>query len=214
MNIRMSEGARRMRLVVEENKDGGQFFLKEVFTTLDGSWEPGSGPYQIEQWARDAYLRPTGAHDYFDEAGAAHNLFARVVDEQGRVLHTDVLFWSKTENGKPQNPQVQVTGERRSGWANIEVWSSFNPDRNERGAWRFAPAGAAHILSGAGLPHNWHVSTFAVWQRGTPSAPQEPEKPPVDPEPAPAIQTIFVTQPGTILRIHGAVPYRIEVVNG
>lgn len=211
MNIRMSTGARSMRLVVEEAKTGGDLFLKEVFTTQDGKWDVGKDLFGIEQWARDAYLRPMSAPDYFNEGGAAHNLFARVLDEQGRVLPTDVLFWSETENGKPKNAEVRGTGEGFSGWANTQIWSSFNPDRNERGPWRFAPKGAAHIVAGAGLPYNWHVSTFAVWQRGTPVTPTEPPPPT---EPAPAIQDIFVTQPGTILRIYGGVPYRIEVVNG
>lgn len=213
MNIRMSAGATKMRLVVEETPTPGQYYVKDVFTTLNGSWEAVGSEYDVPGWARDAYLRPLGAPDYFDDAGGAQHLFARVLDEEGNALSCDILFWSEQRDGKPYLPVLRSTGDKKSLWANIPIYSSFSPERGERGAWRFAPVGTAQIVAGASLPNNLHVSTFVVWQKWAPpiTDPVEPTQPL---DPAPALQEVYVTQPGTILRAHGSVPYRIEVLNG
>jgi hypothetical protein len=61
---------------------------------------------------------------------------------------------------------VRRLTKERSGWANVITGpgSSFVPERNESGPWCWAPAGAAEVVCGGGLPANHHISFFAVWQ--------------------------------------------------
>ena len=89
--MRISDWAQNFNLAVkrfEERPDQPQgdivYRVKDVFTTLLGSWDPSSGYGAIPQWARDAYLKPWGADDYFDKndlrrgalAEALHRLVA------------------------------------------------------------------------------------------------------------------------------------------
>ena len=220
MTIRMSAGARRLNLIPRTTPQGGIYHLIELFTTHNGSWEPSSGAYGIEQWARDKYLRSPSAPDYFDDAGGDHHLFARVVDENGAPLAVNVLFWSKEISGKPIDPVIRSTGDKKSLWANIPIWDSYDPAFKERGDWRWGPVGAAEAVDGGGLPLNHHVSVFAVWQRRAATQPIEPTEPtppiePTDPTtPDPVTQEIYVTEDRTLLRIHGRRTFRIEVLYG
>src|SRR5690606_29859251 len=50
------------------------YLVKDVFTTRNGSWEPIALPGSVPQWARDEYLKPANAPDYFAEAGGDHHL--------------------------------------------------------------------------------------------------------------------------------------------
>ena len=101
--MRISDWAQKFNLAVkrcEERPDQPQgeivYRVKEVFTTLLGSWEPSSDYGAIPQWARDAYLKPWGAVDYFDDGGADHSLFALVLDLDGKAVKTEKLvrYWS------------------------------------------------------------------------------------------------------------------------
>ncbi|MBX3014387.1 MAG: hypothetical protein KF832_22890 [Caldilineaceae bacterium] len=161
--------------------------LKDLFTTRDGSWEPSAQPGSVEAWARDSYLLPPHHPEYFDDAGGDHNLFVRVLDEQGKPLRTAdlVIGWSDGvhllgEANFAQFIKMTITPKARSGWGNQPIWNSFNPEQGETGAWAFCPRGAADVVVGGGLPHNQHISWFAVWQAER----RSPVVEPVRPEPA------------------------------
>jgi hypothetical protein len=143
--------------------------VKDIFTTRDGSWEPSDKPGSVTAWAREQYLRPWHAPDYFDDAGGDHHLFARVLDRNGQPLKQEGLVrcWS---DGFQKLGDINYTGyisltpKEKSGWANLVLFTSYNPDRDERGPWCWCPAGAADVVVGGGMPYNWHVSFFVVWQ--------------------------------------------------
>ncbi len=145
--------------------------LKDLFTTRDGSWDPSQKPGSLPQWARDAYLRPWGAPDYFDDAGGDHNLFARVLDRNGQPVKSQdlIIGWSDGlhllgQSEFAQAIKLTMTPKEKSGWGNQPIWNSFSPERGDSGAWCWCPRGAADVVAGGGLPNNQHVSWFAVWQ--------------------------------------------------
>ncbi len=146
------------------------YLLKDLFTTRDGSWEPSTTPGSVSQWARDTYLKPFGAPDYFDDAGADHHLFAAVIGLDGQLLREkEIVFWSDgfDKLGDPNYVDyVRRTTKSQSGWANIisGPGSSYIPERGESGPWCWAPTGAAEVICGGGMPAKQHVSIFAVWQ--------------------------------------------------
>ena len=146
------------------------YLLKDIFTTRDGSWEPSANPGSVSQWARDAYLKPFGAPDYFDDAGADHHLFAAVIGLDGQLMREkEIIFWSDgfDKLGDPSYVDyVRRTTKSQSGWANIisGPGSSYIPERGESGPWCWAPTGAAEVICGGGMPAKQHVSIFAVWQ--------------------------------------------------
>ena len=193
----ISEWAMRLNMTVkrcEERPDQppGEivYRLKDLFTTQSGSWEPSGGIGAVPDWARQSYLRPLGAPDFFDDAGADHHLFARVLDMEGRPLTAEnsILFWSDGFH-KLSDPNyrdyVRLTPKAHSGWANQPVFNSFNPERGEQGAWCWCPTGAADVVIGGGLPNNQHVSTFAVWQAERRQPVVTPERPVTEPAPEP-----------------------------
>lgn len=146
------------------------YAIKDLFTTRDGSWEPSTALGSIDQWARDAYLKPPSAPDYFDDAGASTHLFAAVIGLDGQLLRNHAIYaWSdgfaKLGDASYQGYKVLYTKER-SGWANLFMSpsSSYVPERGEQGPWCWCPAGAADVVVGGGLPAKQHVSIFAVWQ--------------------------------------------------
>ncbi|MBV7335674.1 hypothetical protein KFU94_47000 [Chloroflexi bacterium TSY] len=146
------------------------YLVRDIFTTVEGSWEPTDHPHSIPLWARNAYLKPFGAPDWFDDAGANHHLFAAVLGLDGALIpHQEFLFWSDGfERLDDPNYQgyMSVRTKERSGWANLPLGpgSSFNPERNEIGPWCWAPSGVAEVVVGGGLPLRHHVSTFVVWR--------------------------------------------------
>lgn len=176
----------------EERPDqpGGDivYRLTDLFTTRDGSWEPQPGHMgSIPQWARDKYLRPSDADDYFDDAGGDTHLFARVLDLDGKpLIDRDLIcYWSDGfhQLGNPNyKGYTLMTPKEKSGWANLAMsdGSGFVPERNEHGPWCWCPQGAADVVVGGGLPANHHISYFAVWQaerRGVASPPaDQPEQ--------------------------------------
>jgi len=135
---RLSQGAEFMKLQIEpvDPPAGfGKYVVKDVFTTMDGSWDLNGTIFSITSWARNGYLKPMGAPDYFDDAGGATHLFARVEDENGRPLPKDVRFFTGnltvTEN----------TGRKKSGWANMFMNgdSAFYVEQGQRGPWSAVP---------------------------------------------------------------------------
>lgn len=164
----------RLRVIpCEERPDAPQgelvYRVKDIFTTRDGSWDPSDKPGSVTQWARERYLRPLSAPDYFDDAGGDHHLFARVLDPNGAPLKSQglVRYWS---DGLPKlgdalyNGYIRMTPKERSGWANLVNFNHFSPERNEQGPWCWSPEGAADVVVGGGMPNNLHVSFFVVWQ--------------------------------------------------
>jgi len=171
----ISPGAQALGLSLQPRTPPGgaahSYALIDLFTTQDGSWEPNAKPYSVPAWARVKYLKPAGHPQYFDDAGGNHHLFARVEDEQGIPIALPIRFWSVGG----EQITTRLTGEKKSGWANLPIWSSFDP-ATTRGPWLWGPDGALAVAAGGGLPFNQHVSCFAVWRRGKLDAPT-PEQP-------------------------------------
>jgi hypothetical protein len=165
-NIRIKTLAERPKLPEEEVV----YLIKDIFTTRWGSWEPTDEPGSVPQWARDAYLKPTGDPDFFDDAGGDHHLFAAAIGLDGKLERLrEFLYWSdgfEMINDPTYNAYVRRLTKERSGWANIIIGpgSNFSPEQGESGPWCWTPSGAAEVICGGGLPNNNHISTFVVWQ--------------------------------------------------
>ena len=208
--MRISDWAQKFNLAVkrcEERPDHPQgdivYRVKDVFTTLLGSWDPSTDYGAIPQWARDAYLKPWGAEDYFDEGGADHNLFALVLDLDGKPVKagTSIRYWAEgfeKLGDAGYNGYLRVEPKPRSGWANIDIWNNFTPENGERGAWSWCPERASDVIVGGGMPNKHHVSTFAVWQAERREAVQPTPPPPPTPAPPP---DPGVTAPGAAFSI-------------
>ncbi|MEM7126124.1 MAG: peptidoglycan DD-metalloendopeptidase family protein [Chloroflexota bacterium] len=146
------------------------YLIKDVFTTINGSWEPSDNQHSIVRWARDDYLKPFGAPDWFDDAGADHHIFGAVLGLDGELIREQtMIYWSDgfDQLGNPDyTGYVEANTKSGSGWANqpLGPGSSFVPEREERGPWCWMPSGMAEVFEGGGLPANHHVSTFVVWQ--------------------------------------------------
>ena len=149
--------------------------IKDIFTTRDGSWDVSNKPGSIEQWARDEYLTAQ-----FDDAGADRHIFGRINHAIGTFDPTgSIRYWTYNDEG---NDSIQAV-KPHSGWGNIVMYSSssFVPARGERGPWAWRPSVVhADEVRGAGMPQNWHVSWFAVWQAEV----YQPDvvDPPIDPD--------------------------------
>lgn len=213
MGRRLSTAFAAMNLRIDEAPapGGERFVIKDVFTTIDGSWEPDGRLFSVPVWARASYLRPLGALDYFDEAGATPNLFARIEDEKGKPLALDVLF--KSSGGLLVRVNTFRPG-KRSGWCELfmEPSSSFNPERGVAGPWSIVPENVnAETIVGCGRPFGWHVSTFVVWQLV--SAPVDPEKPPVDPPGEIQVIKLRIERP-TRLEVEALAPFEVKVGYG
>jgi hypothetical protein len=150
--------------VTPSNHQDVVYVVKDVFTTQDGDWDVGEKPppYGIMQWARNAYLKPWNAPDVFDDAGGATHLFGAVMGLDGQLMRNHVIRWWTKDN----RHQFQMTTKAHSGWANLFMTadSTFWPQDGQSGPWCWAPEGAIEGVFGGGLPNQWHVSTFVVWQ--------------------------------------------------
>jgi len=170
-----------------EGEEKTTWIIKDVFTTMNGSWEPNDQPGSIPQWARDSYLSSD-----FADAGADHNLFAAVLDKGGNLIKgREVRFWSDgfAQLGEPSYDGFIIEKTRDpSGWVGVVIFSSssFVPERGESGPWCWTPAGRAEVMTGGGLPANHHLSTFVVWQELVSDDPTDP--PPVDPPPTDPVE--------------------------
>lgn len=170
--------------------------IKDIFTTCDGSWSPSNKTGSVEQWATNSYLLPPTDPAYFDDAGGAHHIFARVLDFDGKpiVAQDQLICWSDGvqllgQENFAQYIKMTITPKARSGWGNQPIWSSFSPERGETGPWAWCPRGAADVMVGGGLPNNLHVSWFVVWQAEA-RVPAEPDDNHTDTNPAPTVDSL------------------------
>lgn len=160
--------------VIQERPDrpkpqnGCSYILKDLFTTRDGSWEPKGDFGSVDSWARETYLKPPNAADYFDDAGGNHHLFGAVLGLDGKLIWDQRFrYWSNGFEtlGNPTYWDFLIRpASLRSGWANLPIFASYVPERGEQGPWCWAPEGASDVVVGGGMPANQHISTFAVWQ--------------------------------------------------
>ena len=167
--------------------------VRDLFTTRDGSWDVSAKPGSVPQWARDAYLKPMSHPQYNDDGGADHHLFGAIAHGDTLQPHVSIRYWTFDDNGNQTDQRVKLHG-----WANIVMWpsSSFVPERGERGPWAWKPAGVnADIVVGGGMPSNWHVSFFAVWE---PVKLPEVIAPPVDPVDPPLPDTDLAQRVATL----------------
>ena len=182
----ISDGAKALGLkVVRQHPDdvNGFFTLESLFTTYNGSWEPSNHIYSIPLWAREMYLRPFGASDYFDDAGADHHLFAGafIVTNEGYYKRKGVnQYKALFSSDKWKNDTIVTRQTKKHGWANIVMFASsnFSPERNEVGPWQWTIENSDSVITGGGMPNNHHVSIFAAWTfvEGNSELP-EPEEP-------------------------------------
>lgn len=149
-----------------ETHDSDEWFIKDVFYTLEGNWEVGEqdSPYAIEQWARTEYLKPFGHPRYFDDAGANNHILALARDVDGTYLD-DVLFTQKWPTGSDTNSATLAM--KKSGWVNWIIGRNvYYPDQGHEGPFSVTIKGQlAPVLHGIGLPYGLHVSTFVVFQK-------------------------------------------------
>ena len=141
----------------------------DIFTTFNGSWEPSpADQFSIDQWARDDYLFPPTHPNFNTSGGGDHHIQVCVTgltDE--RLVGAGVLFTSDgVQHLQPVINPALITqrNTESSGWCNIPIFSSSNPP--VLGPWSVAKfsTGTADIVTGIGLPWNWHVSTFVVYK--------------------------------------------------
>lgn len=164
------------RVVPHQATPGQKYYrLYDFFTTQDGQWDTSAAAYSIPQWARDTYLRPWGAPDYFDDAGGDHHLFGAIYDPATKQTNkaAAIRYWTHTDNANHTVQPVKI----KSGWANIVVYNKFYPDKGETGAWSWRPEVAgvpADVVMGGGMPYGLHVSFFATWELATASGTEQP----------------------------------------
>lgn len=171
--------------ILPASVEPGQPFYRvyDAFTSRNGSWDLSNIEGGMVDWAREMYLRPYGAPDYFDDGGGDHHLFGAVVDpntnktiKEGRIFY---YTWTDDAN------HVSIPVKTRSGWANNVVTNYFNPDMDSdpntgvRGAWAWRPDTdlPCEEFRGGGLPFKWHVSWFVTWILDVAST-EEPEPEP------------------------------------
>lgn len=166
--------------------------IVDVFTTWNGSWDVESktaiyaaraskaerreeneaalaGPlFGIDQWARSKYLFPPNDPRYNSDGGADHNIQVCVQEENGeRVAGAGVVFTSDgVGNLQPPAPSVVLRNTEQHGWCNIPIFApaSYPPALGPWSTTKLSDLGASDIITGIGLPWNWHVSTFVVYQ--------------------------------------------------
>lgn len=192
------------------------WLVKDIFTTHNGSWDVeaqatieamqaskmprnettekalAGGLFGIDQWARDAYLFPPNDPRYNSDGGADHNIQVCVQAQDGaRVPGAGVVFTSSgAATLQPPNPDVVLRSTEPHGWANIPIFApaSYPPAPGPWCASKLSDLGAADIVCGMGLPWNWHISTFIVYQ-----AVRWADLVPGDPDPIPSDPLILVT---------------------
>lgn len=139
----------------------------DIFTTFNGSWEPNpADQFAVDQWARDDYLFPPEHPSFNTGGGGDHHIQVCVTGLDGeRLSGAGVLFTSDgVEHLQPADDPSLITqrNTESSGWCNIPIFANSNPPAP--GPWSVAKFGIADIVTGMGLPWNWHVSTFVVYK--------------------------------------------------
>lgn len=196
-NARISEGA----IWYGFRTNNSDYALIDAFTTVDGSWEPDGGRWSIPQWARDEYLRPLSAPDYFDDAGGGHHVFIRIEDKSGKPLVN--AYQMLLDDGRLSVFQTK----EKSGWANQPLWNTTRGDGTASNIHWFNRGDSVALFVGGGLPANMHVSLFLVFRDKRDDGIAEPEEPD-----APEGRTLFASVEGDTVHISsGGKPFRIEV---
>lgn len=172
---------------------GKKYTLYALFTTIDGHWYTEDNRFSIPEWAISMYGRAS-----FQERGGAQHIFVRVEKKDGTAVPTTVVF-RNADNSYSLN-----TGDKPSGWQNLPIYDGYNPDTGGHGGWSVYVDGADLGVTGIGLPFNFHISTFIVFQ----VADEDTTTEPVDTDPV--VQDLVITVP-TILRITANAPLTIEV---
>lgn len=157
--------------------------LVAVWTTLNGSWEPSvnpSSPFTIDQWARDEFLRAPNDPYYNDGGGGDHHIFAMCQNSDavpyrgaGFLFTSDGPQW--LQPGSNTSHVIMMTAKQH-GWADLAMYNSLSRPP-EPGPWSVTKYGISDILTGVGMPWNYHVSTFAVWQGMTWAEAGQPDYP-------------------------------------
>ena len=149
------------------------YLLYTAHSTVNGSWEPNDSPNHpanIEQWARDMYLRPWGASDYIHEAGGDHSIFIRVIKwgidaestfnppRGNAVMGKTKIMW--TPNYEALYNETQATVDKlwpkSSGWDENTIWAS--------NTYTAKPFGAVHLVpEGLRMPGSHHVSWWLCY---------------------------------------------------
>lgn len=153
--VRQSAGVTKLRVGVTRSlSEHGVYRLTDLFTTLFGSWEMGTSEYSIPEWARNDFM------SIFPMAGGDHNIYCVLLDANDRVIK--VATFDVRHGG-----EAFVVATKRDGFAEKDVYGSFNPDDlNQSGGWSARVAGPtdSDLMTGFGLPMNQHVSLFCVWR--------------------------------------------------
>ena len=150
--MRISQGAKDMNIEILD-VPGSEYHVKDVWTTRDGEWYTSGKEFSIPQWAIDEYHTP-------GELGGATNMFVTVLNEDGFIDYTKVIEYKNTTVYDKREIQ------ERDGFANIPVFNSFRPDLGQNGGWQTGIEGVGYGTKGGGLPYNYHVSLFVVYQKG------------------------------------------------
>ena len=176
------------------------YILKDVFTTIEGSWDANGSRYAIPQWAKGTYENPA----ILMELQKKSHLYAAVVDANGQLIRGQVVRF--TNRYDPSQPTDRTTQEN-TGWATFTMSgsSTYHPENGEQGPWCWAPPGLADSLCGGGLPADGQsLSIFAVWQAttaGEVTPTPSPTEPPVTPTPPPTEPPVTPTPPAIERRL-------------
>ena len=170
---------------LQAEKPEWQYDLVAAFVTLDGAWEVDPDkPNSIEQWARDAYLKPQGHPLWCAGGGGDHNANMQVLTADGNPVEGKGLLWW-TDFGLGMLADYDLWPGRiisrdtdKYGWENVPMdgWG-WNSNTTEMGPGWMCPLGYSDVIGGIGMRDNWHNSFFAIY-RQVPFA--LPEQFPVD----------------------------------
>lgn len=133
--------------------------------------------FGIDQWARDSYLFPPDNPRYCTEGGADHDILVCVqgtsgerLEGAGVVFTSDGALWLQPPNDLDHVVRMNT---KAHGWCNLTMFGSTpsgpgsmsNPPA--LGPWtvgKLSEVGASDLLTGPGMPWNWHVTTCVVYQ--------------------------------------------------
>lgn len=157
-SVRRSLGVDKLRIEVQKVSTPSKVWrLTDLWTTVNGSWEPSTSVYSVPAWAISEFA------SVFPMTGGDHNIYAIMLARNGEnvvlpVRDQKMKFW--------HNHGVFVKEPKASGYFEQDIFGSFNPDDPaQRGGWSVAPSHpVADMVNGMGLPLNHHVSLFCVWR--------------------------------------------------
>lgn len=145
--------------------------LKDLFTTVDGLWDPLSPDhadaiYACPAWARAAYLKPWGDPLYNDDGGGATHILVCSVNGEGAPYPGAGFAFTSDGVQYLQPPtalNVTVMTAKAHGWANLFMGPGSNFYPPAHGPWSFTKLGLSDIVNGTGLPSRHHITTCGVW---------------------------------------------------